>query len=143
MENKIKQMIILDWVDFDDAAFVDEAIERIRKKAPDTLDRQTVNHYKILEEKDLFGNIQEMCKYLYRLEDEGFQSVSQVWDGYEDNHFQANKYEYETDDEMVYRLGQIISKEVGEIVEEIMRKKEKKAEIEELRAKLRKLESEL
>ena len=143
MENKIKQMIIRDWIDFDDAAFVDEAIERIRKKAPDTLDRQMVNHYKILEEKKLFGNIQEMCKYLHRLEDEGFQSVSQVWTGYEDNEFHADKYEYETDDEMAYRLGQIMGREVDEIVGEIMRKKEKKAEIEELRAKLKKLESEL
>ena len=139
LEEKIKKLIIRDWIAEDDVCFFDEAVMRIKKHNDYVLERLMVNHSKYISKDDLFTSIGKMIKLLTSLKKDGYESISEEWSGYEDNYFVADKYEYETDDEYASRLSQIINNEIDLIKDEQDEREKKLLEIKMLETKLNSL----
>lgn len=73
----------------------------------------------------------------------GYKAINQRWSGYEDNYFVAVKFDEETDDEYMDRVGHAVNKEVDDILDEVETRKKKMKEIKELEAKVTQLKREL
>lgn len=139
LEEKIKNLLIKEWLSKEDAPFLDEAISRVEKRRDGDLSKHTVNHYKWLDKRELFTSIDEMIKLLASLKKEGYESISEGWSGYEDNYFVADKYELETDREYASRVFSVVSVEIDSIKDELEEKDRKKKEIKRLEDEIRKL----
>ena len=139
MEEDIKRVLFEEWVD--DAFYANIAITRIEKRDPRAFERVDTEHSEDIDEDKLFTDINKAVKYLGDLKKEGYTEIRQEWSGYENTYFIAVKVEKETDEEMYARFRKMIDSEVMEIEREEEAKEKKKAEIAELKAKIRKLES--
>ena len=139
MKEDIKRVLFEEWVD--DAFYANIAITRIEKRDPRAFERIDTEHSEDIDEDKLFTDIDKAVKYLGDLKKEGYTEIRQEWAGYENNYFVAVKVEKETDEEMYARFRKMIDSEVMEIEREEEAKEKKKAEIAELKAKIRKLES--
>lgn len=139
MKEDVKRVLFEEWVD--DAFYANIAITRIEKRNPRAFERVDTEHSKDIDKDKLFTDIDKAVKYLGDLKKEGYTEIRQEWSGYESNYFIAVKVEKETDDEMYERFRKMINSEVMEIEREEDAKEKKKAEIAELKAKIRKLES--
>ncbi len=139
LEEKIKKLLIKEWLNKEDVSFLDEAVSRIEKRHDGVLGRLMVNHGKVLDKYELFNSIGKMIKLLTSLKEEGYESISEEWSGYEDNYFVADKYELETDEEYASRVYSSIWKEIDCIKAEIEEKERKKKEIKRLESEIRNL----
>lgn len=139
LEENIKKLLIKEWINKEDVHFLDEAVSRIEKRHDGVLGRLMVNHGKVLDRNELFTSINKMIKLLTSLKEEGYESISEEWSGYEDNYFVADKYELETDKEYASRVYSSIWKEIDCIKAEIEEKERKKKEIKRLESEIRNL----
>lgn len=139
MDAKIREKLINEWwcTEKDKAAL---AITRLEKKDPFVFKREKTDHGKSLDEDELFGDIDKMIKFLTNLKKEGYSAVKQVWHGYEDNDFIAEKIEDETDEEMIGRLYNIVDNEMDAIDIENYEKAKKELEIAKLKQRISELE---
>lgn len=139
LEENIKKLLIKEWFNKEDVRFLDDAVSRIEKRNDGVLGRLMVNHGKVLDRNELFTSINKMIKLLTSLKEEGYESISEEWSGYEDNYFVADKYELETDKEYASRVYSSIWKEIDCIKAEIEEKERKKKEIKRLESEIRNL----
>ena len=139
LEENIKKLLIKEWFDKEDVRFLDDAVSRIEKRHDGVLGRLMVNHGKVLDTDKLFNSIGKMIKFLTSLKEEGYESISEEWSGYESNYFIANKHELETDEEYASRVYGVINREINCIKDEAEEKEKKLKEIERLESEIRKL----
>ena len=140
MDEKLKNKLLRGWFENDDRKLATTAIERIEGKNPFAFVREKTDHGKSLDEDELFGDIDKMIKFLTNLKKEGYSAVNQIWHGYEDNDFIAEKIEDETDEEMCSRFYRIIYNEMDAIDIENDKKAKKELEIAKLKQRISELE---
>jgi basic membrane lipoprotein Med (substrate-binding protein (PBP1-ABC) superfamily) len=141
IEEKIKKLVKLELFD-EDLKYFERAIASVEDQK--LLERQIANHYLILDHDRLFANdIDDTIKYISELKEQGYTSISEVWYGYEDNGFEADKYEQETDDEYVNRLVSLLEEEIKKIKEKVKESIRKSEEIKRLENRIKELKSEL
>ena len=115
MEEKIKKLLVTNWLDDDTAPYLDMALSRIEKQE---LVRKVVCHEICLDEENLFGEIDRTLAYINKIKADGYGRITQKWFGYEDNYFVAEKDELEDDIEYCIRLRGLICNEVDSILSE-------------------------
>ena len=139
LEENIKKLLIKEWFDKEDVHFLDESVSRIEKRHDGVLGRLMVNHGKVLDKDKLFNSIGKMIKLLTSLKEEGYETISEMWSGYETNYFVADKRELETDEEYASRIYGVINREIGCIKDEAEEKEKKLKEIRRLESEILKL----
>lgn len=139
MEDRIK-IDLRKCLSTDYVKYLDKAIEEINDKS--LLERKIVNHPLEIEEEKMFEvDIDKSIKYLTTLKEMGYTSISQSWSGYESNHFEANQFGQETDDEYISRLYDIVIKEIDGLKEKEEEARKDQEEIKRLEKRIRELKS--
>ena len=140
IEEKIKKLVKFELFD-EDLKYFERAIASVKDQK--LLERQIVNHSLTIDYDRLFANdIDDTIKYITELKEQGYTSISEVWFGYEENDFEADKYEQETDDEYVNRLNSLLNEEIKKIKEEVKKSIRKSEEIKRLENRIKELKSE-
>ena len=95
---------------------------------------------RVIDENLLFGDISTTIKILSDYQKEGFMELVQVWEGYEDNHFEVRKPALECDEELYQRIKLILDHKYywwGKKQDTIRLKKEKIRQMEQELEKLK------
>lgn len=108
----------------------------------DALLRAKVRHDKVIEEDNIFCEIDETIDFLTTLKKKGYTSIDQRWSGYEDNYFVAVKFSDETDSEYHKRLADTITHYIEGYLKEDDEKELRKRRIRELEKELQQLRGE-
>lgn len=108
----------------------------------DALARRKVWHSTYVDKDFIFSGIDSVIYYLQNLKKEGYTCLEEAWDGYENYDIEASKYEDETDDEYYIRLKDHLYRIIRERIKVETQNKGKAARIAELKAELKRLESE-
>lgn len=108
----------------------------------DALTRRKVWHSTYISKDSIFSNIDSVIEYLQNLKKEGYLYLEEEWTRYEDYDISAFKYEDETDNEYYTRLRDNLYRIIKERVKIETQNKGKAARIAELKAELKRLESE-
>lgn len=108
----------------------------------DVLTRRKVWHSTYVDKNYMFSGIDSVIEYLQNLKKEGYTCLEEEWCGYESYDIKASKYEDETDDEYYARLNYHLYKIIKERINIETQSKGKAARIAELKAELKRLESE-
>lgn len=140
MEERFKIKLLKGWWSNEERKLAEIAIERIENENPFAFVNEKTTRSKEIDEKEFFGDIDRMIKYLTKLKAEGYTSVVQQWYGYEENGFLAKKIDNETEKEMLDRFRDIIEEKVEALEREIKDKKKKLNEIDVLKRKIKELE---
>lgn len=139
MDAKLKKRLLNEWFGSEARNLAEKAIECIEKKNPFAfVNEQTTRSREIMKE-ELFGDIDKTITFLGKLKAEGYTRVVQVWYGYEENGFLAEKDDDESEEEMLARFYSVVQKEVDKIEDEIDERNKKKAEIAALEKKIKEL----
>lgn len=108
----------------------------------DALTRRKVWHSTYVNKNCMFSGIDSVIEYLQNLKKEGYTCLEEEWYGYESYDIKASKYEDENDDEYYARLNYHLYKIIKERINIETQSKGKAARIAELKAELKRLESE-
>lgn len=108
----------------------------------DALTRRKVWHSTYVDKDFIFSGIDSVINYLQELKKEGYTCLEQQWDGYDNFSIGASKYEDETDDEYYTRLRDRLHRIIKERINIETQSKGKAARIAELKAEIKRLESE-
>ena len=108
----------------------------------DALTRRKVWHSTYVNKNCMFSGIDSVIDYLQNLKKEGYTCLEEAWNGYENYDIEASKYEDETDNEYYGRLREHLYRIIKERIKVETQNKGKAARIAELKAELKRLESE-
>lgn len=71
--DKLRLKLRNEWIDYDDAQYIDEAMARIEKRERGFFVKHIVEHTEELDCDDLFDDIDDVIKYLQKLKAERLQ----------------------------------------------------------------------
>ena len=108
----------------------------------DVLTRRKVWHSTYVNKNYMFSGIDSVIDYLQNLQKEGYTCLEEAWNAYENSDIGASKYEDETDNEYYGRLREHLYRIIKERIKVETQNKGKAARIAELKAELKRLESE-
>lgn len=145
MEMEREELIKRIKLDLDETSAddIEKALQRIEHSTNACeLNRKRMERVINVNEDKLFDvPIEDAINYLKTLN--GKHILEQRWSGYEDNYFVAVYDDAENDDEYVYRISRLASKELDKINKEAEEKRQKEAKIAQLKKELRELEGQL
>lgn len=139
MDAKIKKRLLKEWFSGETRKLAEIAIERIESKNPFAFVSEKTTRSKEIDEKEFFGDIDRMIKFLGKLKAEGYTHVVQHWYGYETNGFLAEKADDESEEETLGRFYDIVEEKVQILEDEIEEREKKKAKIAALEKELKAL----
>lgn len=137
--NEILGEILQRWC-YGNEEYIKPAYKELCKT--DALARRKIWHSTYVNEDFIFSRIDSVIDYLQELKKEGYTCLEQQWDGYDNFSIGASKYEDETDDEYYTRLKDHLHRIIRERIKVETQNKGKAARIAELKAELKRLESE-
>lgn len=138
-KNEILGEILQRWC-YGNEEYIKPAYKELCKT--DALARRKVWHSTSVDKNFIFSGIDSVIYYLQELKKEGYTCLEEQQDRYENYDIKAFKYEDETDDEYYIRLRDHLHRIIRERVKIETQHKGKAARIAELKAELKKLESE-
>lgn len=138
-KNEILGEILQRW-SYGHEEYIKSAYEKLCRT--DALTRRKVWHSNYVDKKIIFSDVDSVIDYLQDLKKEGYTCLEEEWYGYESYDIKASKYEDETDDEYYGRLNYHLYKIIKEKINIETQSKGKAARIAELKAELKRLESE-
>ena len=138
-KNDILSKILQRWC-YGNQEYIKLAYEELCKT--DALTRRKVWHSTYISKDSIFSNIDSVIEYLQNLKKEGYVYLEEEWTGYENYDINAFKYEEEHDDEYYNRLRDHLYRIIMERIKVETQNKGKAARIAELKAELKRLESE-
>lgn len=137
--NEILGEILQRWC-YGNEEYIKPAYKELCKT--DALTRRKVWHSTYVDKDFIFSDIDSVIDYLQELKKEGYTYLEEAWNGYESYDIKASKHENETDDEYCIRLKDHLHKIIRERIKVETQSKSKAARIAELKAELKRLESE-
>lgn len=139
MDAKLKKRLLNEWFGGETRKLAEIAIERIESKNPFAFVSEKTTRSKEIDEKEFFGDIDRMIKFLGKLKAKGYTQVVQHWYGYEQNGFLAEKADDENEEETLLRFYKIVNDKVQILEDEIEKQEKKMAEIAALEKKIKEL----
>ena len=139
MDAKLKKRLLKEWFSGETRKLAEIAIERIESKNPFAFVSEKTTRSKEIDEKEFFGDIDRMIKFLGKLKAKGYTQVVQQWYGYEQNGFLAEKADDENEEETLSRFYKIVNDKVQVLEDEIEKREKKMAEIAALEKKITEL----
>lgn len=138
-KNEILDEILQRWC-YGNEEYIKPAYEELCKT--DALARRKVWHSIYVDKDFIFSGLDSVIDYLQDLKKEGYTCLEEAWDGYESYSINASKYEEETDDEYYSRLTDTLHRTIEQQIELESQSNAKAARIAELKAEIKRLESE-
>lgn len=136
--NEILDEILQRWC-YGNEEYIKPAYEELCKT--DALARRKVWHSIHIDPDSIFSEIDSVIHYLQDLKEEGYTCLDEAYN-YGEYKINACKYEKETDDEYYNRLRDHLYRIIEQRIELKTQNKDKAARIAELKAELKRLESE-
>lgn len=138
-KNEILSEILQRWC-YGNEEYIKSAYKELCKT--DALTRRKVWHSTYVDKDFIFSNIDSVIDYLQELKKEGYTCLEETWTGYESYDIEASKYEYEDDSEYYKRLKNHLYSIIKARINIETQNKGKAARIAELKAEIKRLESE-